>query len=164
MALAGAVRGNGERHDLYPLIHQFFDLVARSSAADPALRAFAIVDLAGFLGKSRTYIFGMVDDLLDQLDQQVLADVGVLLPGLAARCRPRIGGASDVRSMRDLHHIPIAAQRANDEPAFQLLLEFLARGEPALEAMVVLTAQIENDHWSLPTKPPAGTTILDRCC
>jgi hypothetical protein len=31
----------------------------------------------------------------------------------------------------------------------QLLLEVIARAEPALEPMVVLAAQIKNDHYRL---------------
>ena len=40
----------------------------------------------------------------------------------------------------------LAAQRAFDQPAFELRLEIGFRAEPALEAMVLRAAQVEHFH------------------
>jgi hypothetical protein len=48
--------------------------------------------------------------------------------------------------MRQAHDVGVAAQRARDELAPELMLEVLARGEPTLEPMAVFATQVKNDH------------------
>jgi hypothetical protein len=64
--------------------------------------------------------------------------------------------------MGQAHDVAVRAERATDELAMQLLLEVIAGAEPALEAMVVLAAQIKNDHYSLRTGPLSGRMVKPR--
>ena len=54
-----------------------------SREAVPRIRrsgCFLVVDLARLLREGRAHVLGVLDDLLDQLGEDILADVGVLLP------------------------------------------------------------------------------------
>ena len=85
----------------------------------------------------------------------------ISLPTLAYCCPSRFSRAASAGSGRGFapllmcggvgqaDDVAVRAERAADELAIQLLLEIIARAEPALEAMVVLAAQVKNDHHCL---------------
>src|SRR5690349_11243505 len=111
------------------------------------------MDLARFLGEAAPDVLGVAHDLAqlrDRLDRQ--AERGVV--GRVALFR-RLGGRrvvacgafcdADARRRQALD-VRIVANGARDERALLLSCELLARGEPALEAMPMRAAKLENDH------------------
>ena len=87
MGIAYSIFGDGHRHHVYPLFLQFNNFVRGRIAANRAFGHFTIVDFPRFFGKCIADIFGIGDDLLDELADGLMED-GLLL-GFGRRCRPR---------------------------------------------------------------------------
>ena len=88
-------------------------------------------------------LLGVLEDLFDQLREDVPADVGVLLlrlHGCRGWLRPLFAAGADVGRVGQPYHVGVAAPRARHQLAFELAVEILVRGEPSLEAMIVLAA------------------------
>ncbi len=125
------VRRQGQRDNVDPLLLERFDLPGRRGPPDIALRRLLIMNFARFVGKRGADVFGIFDDVVDQLGEHFAAKIGVLLWRALNGFPPRALGAcaaagADMGRMRQARDLAVAAQRADQQLVAELPLEIVA--------------------------------------
>src|SRR5262252_3680052 len=156
--------------ELNALVVQFLRLLGRGFAVDRAVLDLAVMHLARLIGKLAADVLGIPGEVVAQLLElgahlaflrrdhrdgrggfgRRLRDAGSRRGG-RRRCVERHLRPRDARRHDRLFDLGRAADRAGDEPPFDLLVEGGRIGEPALEVVPALADEGVADHGLPPT-------------
>src|SRR5690606_26751713 len=146
---AVVARQPGNTVDLYPFIPQAARLVRRGLAVNVAMLGLAIVDLARHLREARPDIVAILFDMAPQLAQR-LDDTRALRQRRIVRDlrgrRRLLGPLAEARRHQRLANRGRAADWTDDLRRLQLFVGRRAVPEPGLELVILLAAELVDDH------------------